>query len=88
MSKTGRLAWKRWTIIGEVYGDFQARLFATIFYFTILVPFAVGVRLTRDPLRLDGTKGKRGTEKAKGAIGAWLQRAPVGSTLDDARRQF
>jgi len=46
------------------------------------------VRLTRDPLRLNGTKGKRDTEKAKGTIGAWLQRAPVGSTLDDARRQF
>jgi hypothetical protein len=76
MSKTGRLAWKRWTIIGEVYGDFQARLFATLFYFTILVPFAAGVRLTRDPLHLGGTNR------------AWLKRDPVGSTLDDARRQF
>ena len=76
MSKIGRLAWKRWTIIGEVYGDFQARLFATLFYFTILVPFAAGVRLTRDPLHLGGTNR------------AWLKRDPVSTTLDDARRQF
>jgi hypothetical protein len=76
MSKIRRLAWKRWTIIGEVYGDFQARLFATLFYFTILVPFAAGVRLTRDPLHLRDTNR------------AWLKRAPVGNTLDDARRQF
>ncbi len=79
MSDIGRRAWKRWTIVGEVYGDFQARLFATLFYFTILVPFAAGVRLTRDPLRLHGSKGKDS---------GWLKRAPVGSTLDDARRQF
>ncbi len=80
MSKIGRLAWKRWTILGEVYGDFQARLFATLFYFTILVPFAVVMRLTgRDPLQLGGTNAKnRG----------WLKRAPVGNALDEARRQF
>jgi hypothetical protein len=76
MNNIRRLAWKRWTIIGEVYGDFQARLFATLFYFTILVPFAAGVRLTRDPLHLHSTNR------------AWLKRAPVGSTLDEARRQF
>jgi hypothetical protein len=76
MTNIRRLAWKRWTIIGEVYGDFQARFFATLFYFTILVPFAAGVRLTRDPLHL------RGTDRA------WLERAPVGNTLDEARRQF
>jgi hypothetical protein len=76
MSHIGQIAWKRWTIVGEVYGDFQARLFATLFYFTILVPFGLGVRLTGDPLRLRGTGG------------TWLKRAAVGSNLDDARRQF
>jgi hypothetical protein len=77
MSNIGRLAWKRWTIIGEVYGDFQARLFATLFYFTIFVLFAGLIRLMRrDPLHL------------RGANRAWLKRDPVGNTLDDARRQF
>ena len=76
MSEIGRRAWKRWTIVGEMFGDFQAHLFATLFYFTILVPFAVVMRLTRDPLHLRGTNS------------AWLKRAPVGNKLDDARRQF
>jgi hypothetical protein len=82
MSEIGRIAWQRWTIVGEVYGDFQARLFAALFYFTIFVPFALGVRLLSDPLRL------RGTKKKKRKNGSWLHRAPVGNTLDDARRQF
>jgi hypothetical protein len=90
MSEIGRIAWQRWTIVGEVYGDFQARLFAALFYFTIFVPFALGVRLLSDPLRLRGTKKKRlrGTKKKKRKNGSWLHRAPVGNTLDDARRQF
>jgi hypothetical protein len=76
MSEIGRIAWQRWTIVGEVYGDFQARLFAVLFYFTIFVPFALGVRLLSDPLRL------------RSGHGAWLNRDAVGSKLDDARRQF
>lgn len=71
-----RTAWDRWKIIGEVYGDFQGRLFAVLFYCTIFVPFAVGVRLFSDPLHL------------RRAPRRWLDRAPVVSTLDEARKQF
>lgn len=71
-----RTAWDRWKIIGEVYGDFQGRLFAVLFYCTIFVPFAVGVRLFSDPLHL------------RHAPRRWLDRAPVVSTLDEARKQF
>lgn len=71
-----RIAWDRWKIIGEVYGDFQGRLFAVLFYCTIFVPFAVGVRLFSDPLHL------------RRAPRRWLDRAPVVSTLDEARKQF
>ncbi len=76
MSEIGRLAWERWKIVGEVYGDFQGRLFAVLFYFTIFVPFALGVRLLSDPLRLRRLSGE------------WLKRSAVGSSLDEARRQF
>lgn len=76
MAAIARLAWERWTIIGEVYGDFQARLFAVLFYFTILVPFALGVRLLSDPLRIR----KPDTQ--------WIARAPVGHTVEEAQRQF
>jgi hypothetical protein len=76
MRTIGSTAWARWKIIGDVYGDFQAHLFAVLFYFTIFAPFAVGVRLLSDPLRLRGTGG------------AWQAKAAVGRSMDEARRQF
>lgn len=76
MRELTRIAWDRWKIIGEVFGDFQGRLFAVLFYFTLFVPFALGVRLLSDPLHLR-TSPRR-----------WLDRAPVGSSLDKARKQF
>jgi hypothetical protein len=76
LSDIGRAAWNRWKIIGGVYGDFQARLFAVLFYFTLFVPFALGVRLFGDPLSIRKLPKK------------WLDRVPVGSTVDEARRQF
>lgn len=76
MTAIARIAWERWKIIGEVYGDFQARLFAVLFYFTIFVPFALGVRLLSDPLHIR----KPSTQ--------WIPRNPVGHTVEDAQRQF
>ncbi len=76
LSQVGRIAWNRWKIIGEAFGDFQARLFAVLFYFTIFAPFALGVRLLSDPLHL-----RKPTTR-------WLDRAPVGNTPEEARRQF
>lgn len=76
MSEIARIAWKRWNILGQVFGDFQGRFIAVLFYFTIFVPFAIGVRLLGDPLHLRKPDTR------------WLDRAPVGTTLDDARRQF
>ncbi len=71
-----RFAWKRWKTIGEVFGDFMGRLLAVVFYFTIFVPFALGVRLFSDPLHI------------RKSVPQWLNRAPVGTTLEEARRQF
>ena len=76
MSDVARRAWNRWKIIGEAYGDFQARLFAVLFYFTIFAPFALAVRLFSDPLLIRKPPTR------------WLDRAPVGATLEEARRQF
>lgn len=76
MSDLLNIAWERWKIIGDVFGDLQARLFATLFYFTIFVPFALGVRLLSDPLHLRTSPNR------------WLDRAPVDKSLDAARRQF
>lgn len=76
MSDIFQTAWNRWKIIGDVFGDAQARLLAVLFYFTIFAPFALGVRLLSDPLRI------------RKPAPSWLDREPVGHTLDEARRQF
>ena len=67
--------WKR---IGQFIGDFIARVVLSLFYFTLFVPFAVGVRLFGDPLGV----------KAKGNSPRWLERATRDLALDDALRQF
>ena len=42
--------WRGWMRFGHFMGDIVARVVMTIFYFTILLPFGVGVTLFSDPL--------------------------------------
>jgi len=71
-----KLAWKKWRAFGQVMGDFVARIFMTVFYFTVAVPFGIGVRLLKDPLRL----------KSKEV--AWLKREEREDTIETARRLY
>jgi hypothetical protein len=52
MSTALRRLWQGWKRVGKKIGDFQARVLLTLFYFVILAPFALGVRLMADPLGL------------------------------------
>jgi hypothetical protein len=47
-----RHLWERWKVIAHVIGNFQARVLLTVFYFVIAPPFALLVKLVRDPLSL------------------------------------
>ena len=67
-------AWKKWRAFGQMMGDFVARIFMTVFYFTLAIPFGIGVRLLKDPLHL----------KSKDT--GWLQRERRAETLEEARR--
>ena len=71
-----RTVWRKWRAFGKVMGDFVARIVMTIFYFTIAIPFGIGVRLFKDPLRL----------KSKEV--AWLKREEREETIETARRLF
>jgi hypothetical protein len=72
-----RRIWAAWKRVGQFIGDWVGRVVLTVFYFTIFLPFGLGVRLFSDPLRL---------RRAEGAH--WLPRTTTDRTLDDARRQF
>ena len=47
-----RNLWEWWKRVAKKIGDFQARVILTIFYFIVLGPFALGVRLGSDPLAI------------------------------------
>jgi len=44
--------WNAWKAFGHKMGMFQTRVLLTVFYFVIVAPFACGVRLFQDPLRV------------------------------------
>ena len=44
-------------VIAHVIGNFQARVLLTLFYFAVVPPFAVIVKLAKDPLGLRPPRG-------------------------------
>ena len=54
---TLKLLWAAWKHLAHKIGNFQARLLLTVFYFVIVAPFALKVRLFSDPLQLSASKG-------------------------------
>ena len=76
MTAALRRLWEGWKRVGRKIGDFQARVLLTVFYFVILAPFAMGVRLLADPLGLKQP-------------GGWHPVSPpVDTAAQRARRQF
>lgn len=73
-----KVVWRRWKVIAEKIGHFQARVLFAVLYFVVVTPFALGVKLFADPLRI----------KQRDAAPRWtdFQRQTV--TLEDARKQF
>jgi hypothetical protein len=72
-----RKIWQAWKRIGKFMGDLIGRLVLTVFYFTLFVPFALGVRFFGDPLAMR-TSGRP----------KWLERKTNDLTLEDSRRLF
>lgn len=73
----GRRFWKWFQRFGQIVGDFIGRLILTLFYFTVLLPFGIGVRLFADPLEVD-PDGESG----------WREHGPTDRTLEEGRRQY
>ena len=69
-------AWQRWMRLATLIGEFQARVILSLFYFVIVLPFGLAVRLFADPL---GIKGRRQS--------TWTDFSDRSRTLEDTRRQ-
>jgi len=71
-------AWQGWKRIAEKIGHFQARVLWGLLYFVVVAPFAVGVKLFSDPLRI----------KKRSSTTWWVENPRQTSTLEEAHRQF
>lgn len=69
-----KAARERFDLFTEILTDAQGRAFAILFYYTIMIPFGLGGSLAGDFLH------------RKEAV-RWLDREPVGTTLEEAQRQ-
>jgi hypothetical protein len=69
--------WQGWKAFGHVLGNLVARVVLTVFYFTVFVPFALGVKLFSDPLHLKST-----------ATRLWQTRTTGDQTLEEVLRQY
>ena len=45
-----RQTWERWIIFAREMGNYQGRILFAFFYFIVVTPFGIGVRLFSDPL--------------------------------------
>ena len=74
-----RKLWRVWLRFGQFLGDILARIVLTVFYFTLFVPFGLGVTLLSDPLHIR-------RESAQ----TWLSRGKEDdqASLASAGRQF
>jgi hypothetical protein len=72
---TLRKVWLTWKRVGQFIGDQIGRVVLTLFYFTLLAPFGLGVRLQGDPLAIK-----------RGRSATWLERTTRDREIADARR--
>jgi len=68
--------WKKWRAFGRVVGDAAARVFMTVFYFTVAIPFGIGVRVVKDSVNLRSGETR------------WLARENKRDSIEDARHLY
>jgi hypothetical protein len=71
-----RSLWRPFVRLTRAIGAVQSRIILTLFYFVVLAPFALAVRLCTDPLGLRHDTGWH-----------WLPTPGADVTLDAVRRQ-
>ena len=68
--------WTKWKAFGEFLGNILARVVLTIFYFTIMAPFAIGAQLFSDQLGIKSIPKNY-----------WQDRTTQPETIEKARSQ-
>lgn len=71
--------WHRWMGFSKRMGSFQSRIMLSLFFFIVISPIAVLIKLLGDPLRIKGIKA---------AETFWLAKEESSDEIEDYRRQF
>jgi hypothetical protein len=70
--------WLRWENFSKRMGSFQSRIILSLFYFIFVTPFALGLKIFSDPLKI----------KNKSSKSHWLSRKETKYDFEQYRRQF
>ncbi len=70
--------WRRWQAFSLRMGSFQSRVLLSFFFFVVVFPFAVAVKVLADPLRIKRSVGNT----------YWLPKEKIPRDLEEYRRQF
>jgi len=70
--------WQSWENFSKKMGSFQSRIILSLFYFIFVTPFALGVKIFSDPLRI----------KHQGSKSHWIPKKEINTDLEKYRRQF
>ena len=72
-----KIFWESWKAFGHFIGNALARIVLSIFYFTVFVPFGLGVKLFSDPLQIQTSP-----------VPFWRPRPTGDQNLQDVLRQY
>ena len=81
MKKIRKIAWHRFSVNSSIIADGNGRFIATLFYFTVLVPFGLLSALMMDPLDVKKAKARKKSEAR------WHKREAVPADIKSAREQ-
>jgi hypothetical protein len=70
--------WNTWKGFARRMGNYQSRVLMAFIYFTVVLPFGLGVRLLADPL---------GVREARGMSNWQPKELPVKPSIEEAREQ-
>jgi hypothetical protein len=70
--------WEGWKVFGTRLGNYQSRILLGLFYFPVIIPFGIIVRLFQDPLQ----------RKVHQAESRWIPRDKSNFDIETIQRQF
>jgi hypothetical protein len=74
-----RKLWHRWTGFSKRMGSFQSRVMLSFFFFILISPAALIIKIVGDPLSI---------KRKKAMDTYWLPKMPSSTEIEEYRRQF